>query len=130
MYTCHYWKKSPYVIFGTLSLLLLLSYFVAPICIAILYIKNQQGKSTTCFIYSSDTGDNQNFVYQDHEAKQSWIQLVIKIVLSFTAVGILAGIIYMFITTENDLNLSKSEDAILKIQLFRNNSLFSISILS
>ena len=37
--------------------------------------------------------------------------------------GILAGVTYMFFTTENDLNISKSEDAILKIQSFRYNSL-------
>ena len=123
MYTCHYWKKSPYVIFVTVSLLLLLSYVVAPICIAILYIKNQQGKSRTCFIYSSDSEDSQKLVHQDHDSRHNWGQLVLKILLCSCAMGILAGVTYMFFTTENDLNISKSEDAILKIQSFRYNSL-------
>ena len=79
VYTCHQWHTSGYVIIGTLALVALLLYLIVPISLAVLYIKNQQGKSRTCFVYSSKGSDSQSLTYQINGTKQSKKQIIVKV---------------------------------------------------
>ena len=79
VYTCHQWHTSGYVIIGTLALVALLLYLIVPISLAVLYIKNQQGKSRTCFVYSSKGSDSQSLTYQINGTQQSKKQIIVKV---------------------------------------------------
>ena len=101
LYACYRWHHSPFVILWIPCVLLFLMWLVVPVLLTILY--HQYGK------IEDETIEN-------NKRKR---KLRLTVLIGFLAGLLLSAIIACFVLTENDLSQEDSQNAILKMQLFR-----------
>ena len=95
----------------------MIMYFILPIILSVVYVKNMQGRLRSCFVYTEEfevIGKVDNI-----EKKKINRNLKIQFILLILSMIIMIMIICVFLMTENNLNNTKSNAAILKIHLLR-----------
>ena len=121
LYACYRWHHSPFVVLWIPFVLLFLMWFVVPVLISILYVKNMQGEIKSCFIYA-DSGQIHQYGKIEDETlinNERSRKLRRTLLIGFLAVLLLSAMITCFCVTSNDLSQEDSQDAILKMQLLR-----------
>ena len=136
LYACYRWHHSPFVVLWIPFVLLFLMWFVVPVLISILYVKNMQGEIKSCFIYA-DSGQIHQYGKIEDETlinNEKSRKLRRTVFIGFLAVLLLSAMIACFCLTSNDLSQEDSQDVILKMQLLRAGltlfSLISFALLS
>ena len=110
--------SSPVLLWCSLAFLGLF-YLILPLVLSILYLRNIQGKSSSCFVFSERKGhylDGEKLTEQINQRK--W-KTFLPWTCSFLSLAVLIGTVYFFVTSFNNLIDISSLHAILKIQLLR-----------
>ena len=119
VYTCHLWFSSSPVLFWCFLAFLGLFYLILPPLLSTLYIRNIQGKTRSCFVFSERRGhylDGEELKEQIN--KRKWRTFLLW-TCSFLSLAVLSGIVYTFRRSFNNLLDISSHHAIWKIQLLR-----------
>ena len=119
VYTCHLWVNSSPVLLWCFLAFLGIFYLILPLILATLYVRNIQGKSRSCFVFSERREhylDGEELTEQINNRK--W-RIFFQWTCIFLSLAVLSGIVYSFTTCFNNLIDISSQHAILKIQLLR-----------
>ena len=121
LYACYRWHNSPFVILWIPCVIIFTMWLVVPVLLSILYVKNMRGQIKSCFLYADSGQIHQYGKIEDEtlEKNERYRKLRLTALIGFLAALLLSAMITCFCLTSNDLYQEDSQDAILKMQLFR-----------
>ena len=126
VYTCHLWSNSSPVLLWCPLAFLALFYLFLPLVLSTLYVRNIQGKSRSCFVFSERRGHYLNGEELTEQINERKWKTFLPWTGSFLSLAVLCGIVYSFTTSFNNLIDISSLHAILKIQLLRQHLIWII----
>ena len=121
LYACYMWYNSPFVILWIPCIILFLMWLVVPVLLSILYVKNMRGQIKSCFLYADSGPVHQFGKIEDETIENNERNRKLRLtgLIGILAALLLSAMIACFCLTSNDLSQEDTQDAILKMQLFR-----------